>query len=673
MNNKFQIRQNAKKVFENFIANDSKKILFVLGDKFSGKTSFLRNSSLALSNTSFANFKDSKLNSPIIVNLLDNKTFLHKSETSLPKLLQELKKDLFLFLDCLTLKNQNLNEFFEFLDFVKIENKSNLKLVISLNPFNSFGNFILEDLENYEVLNLGFFTENETIEFTKDNYPKLDSNFLYSLTNGNIYYTKLLAEYFTKTSAKEIQTKELLKFLENDSSALNWIWKRFDTTKKAVLYFLVSTELKTKLVEKVCDEVTALNGNLTSNQVLEAISELQTLGLVEENENYLNFTIPFLNQFLLSEITRVDIQKDFEKEFKLTKIHLELGLIQFENEDYIDSVENFKKVLDRQSGNFEAKINLVNALKFYPNTLPEIKLYYFESLYKSNPHQAKEIYLEFINSLSDKVRFQKLEKIAQDFPNDKTIQKSVLEMIFKNLEPKSFEEISTTLSKKLDESNWILKNFKPELNNFLSKINSNEKSDSNSLIPILEKILSTDSNDLQTQKQLYNSYSSNWQTEFSSFHFDNFTKTVNETDWIKENFQDEINDLLNDYFDASLKSEKFDLIIKMYDVVPEFLSPYNFYPFVKAANENSNNKIKDLIEKRKAKGLEKGYKKGFESGKQKGLTKGLDLGEREGYEIGVKEGYQTGFNEGLQKGKAKGMDIGYKKGFQQGRSESRRH
>ncbi len=637
MDNKFQVRQNEKQVFDNFLANKTQKTLFVLGDKFSGKTSFLRNSALALENATFANFRDSKLNSPTLVNVLDNKTFLHKKEISLQLLLPELKDEI-LFLDCLTLKNQNLNEFFEFLDFIKTEANSSVKIVISLNSFNSFGEFLLNNFDNYGILNLSFFTKEETQEFIKSNYATLDSNLLYSLTNGNIYYTKLLSEYFTKTSSKEVNLKELHKFLENDSTQLNWIWKRFDTTKKAVLYFLVSNDLTTKLVEKVCDEVTALNDNLTSNQVLEAINELKTLGLVEEKENYLEFTIPFLAQFILSEITRENLQKDFEKEFKLTKIHLELGLIQFENEDYIDAVENFKKVLDRQPGNFEAKLNLATALKFYPNTLPEIKLYFFENLYKSNPHQAKEIYLEFVNSLTDETRFKKLEYIAKDFPNDKAIQKSVLETIFKELKTKSIEEISSTLSEKLDESNWIL-----------------------------------DSSDLKTQKLLFSSYSSIWETEFSSFHFDNFTQTVNEFDWIKGNFQNEINDFLKNYFDISLKSEKFDLIIKMYDVVPEELNPFNFYPFVKAANENSNNKIKDLIEKRKAKGLEKGYKKGFQTGKEKGLAKGLDLGEREGYEIGVKEGYQNGFKEGSVKGHEKGMDIGYQKGFQQGRSESRRH
>lgn len=670
MENKFQQIQIADKIFQDFFKSECQKFLFVIGDKFSGKTSFLRNKSLEIENSIFANFKDSKLNSPTIVNQIDSKTFLHKSEESLPKLIQGLqeKNNQILFLDCLEIKNQNLNEFFELIDF--LHSSQNIKFVISLNTFDSFDKFLEENFEEFNVLKLGLLTKDETKNFVKSNFPSLKHEQLYSLTNGHLFYTKLLCEYFTKNQSDKIIEKDFLKFLESESTSINWIWKRFDVTKKAILFFLYSDTLKIKLIEKVCDEVTALNENLTSNQVLEAISELKTLGLIQENQNELRFTIPFLKNFLLNEITVESLKTDFVKEFKLTKIHLELGLIQFENEDFIDSVENFKKVLDRQPGNFEAKLNLATALKFYPNTLPEIKLYFFENLYNSNSHRTKEIYLKFVNTLDEEKKFVKLQKIANDFPDDINVQKSVLDLTFQKLDSKSLEEISQSLLEKLENSKWILQNFETELNRFLKPLTGKENS--KVLIPIFEKILSEYPNDFDTQKLLFSSYSNVWEKEFSSFFFENFTKIVNETKWLKSNFQKEMNDFLNKHFTKSLELQNFDLIVKMYDVIPDFLSPYSFYPFVQEANETSHNKIKKLIEKRKEKGLEKGYKKGFESGKVKGFEKGLDLGEREGYEIGVKEGYQIGFNEGSEKGFDKGMDIGYQKGFQQGRSESRR-
>ncbi len=676
-NNLFKSQIEVIKKISNFVTKETEKnVLILFGENKSGKTFLLKNLQENPPNGTKSffldfNFENDFRTAELLKEISDVIKLTHEEYSY-----SGTDEKLVLFLDNFFVPK---NEEKLFTELFEIANKnSKIKFVLSSTYSEDTLNKLNSDFRNNsDFIHLQYLNFEDVSKFLKTfTNPKFTPdaiNRIFSLTEGQPYISEKMGEYlFNHLKIKGINSisknevdKNLIAVIKGLKDELFWFHHELSAPEKTCLFLIADqisgggkTDFKT--IKEELGKLLSESLEINANTILDNLSKLNIIK--KQSKNEYNLRIPLFNKWVESEFNKNSLKEELIKFQKLISMYLDLGKIQFENEDYQEAKKNFLKVVQQNPDNFEAfhQLAIVYQKGNFGNS--EKIMNFYQKAYSLKPDEVKKDFLEFLLNYSQKEpsNFGVLEKLLALEPNNPESQKRLLNYYFIKWEKELTNNNFDSFQKALNTQNWILTDFKDEVLEFMLNIfpyfsKSNRIEDFNL---ILTKLTNENKSE-KMQEKLLETYLSDWKEKSQKGIYEPIVKVMNSEKWLVDNYFEKLDSYFEELIVELLQNDKFENVVKVFEIIPNDFDHNKLYPFVKKANEMLKSELTDLIQNIESVSFEEANKRGFKEGEKIGFKEGLADGKTKGIENGKKVGYEKGYKDGFEEGNTKGYEKGY--------------
>ncbi|KAA3600440.1 MAG: hypothetical protein DWQ06_09355 [Calditrichaeota bacterium] len=673
----FKSQIEVKNKISNFLTKETENNTLVLfGENKCGKTFLLKN---LVENPQKGikpfyfdfDFKNDFRTAELLKEISDVIKLTHKEYS-----FSGLDEKLTLFLDNFFIP-QNEEKLFNELTELASKNPK-IKFILS----SSFSEDSLNSLnpsfrKNSEFVHLQYLNFEDVSKFLKTfSNPKFTPdaiNRIFSLTEGHPFISEKIGEYlFNHSKIKGINSisknevdKNLIAVIKGLKDELFWFHNELNASEKTFLFIIADQILgggKTdfKTLKEELDKILPKAMEIKAQTILDNLTKLNIIK--KQSKNEFNLRIPLFNKWAESEFEKDALKSELVKFQKLISMYLDLGKIQFENEDYQEAKKNFLKVVQQNPDNFEAFQLLAIVYQKGKFGSDERILNFYEKAYSLKPEKVKKDFLNFLLEYSQKEpsNFGVLEKLLAIEPNNPESQKRLLNYYFIKWEKELANQNFDSFQKAINTQNWILTDFKDEVLEYILNIfpyfsKSNKIEEFNSIL--LE--LTNKEKPVQLKEKLLETYLNDWKEKSQMGIYEPIIQVLESETWLIENYFEKLDSYFEELIEQLLLNENFENVVKVFEIVPNNFDHNKLYPFVKKANEMIKSELTDLIQNIESVSFEEANERGFKEGEKIGFKEGLADGKTKGILNGKKIGYEKGFKDGFEEGNTKGYEKGY--------------
>lgn len=673
----FKNQSELRKKISNFILGENEKnVLVLFGENKCGKTfllkDLLRNPPQSAKTFYFDfKFENDFRTAELLKEISDVIKLTHEEFAN-----STLDEKLTLLLDNVFTPNNDAKlyeELFEVasknqqIEFVLGSTFSEETLNSLVNDFKKKADFQLLHYLNFEDVSKFLKT------FSNPKFSPDAINRIFFLTEGHPFISQKIGEFLHNHSkikginsiSKSEVEKNLIAIVKGLKDELFWFHHELTAPEKTCLFVIADqiggggkTDFKT--VKREFEKLLPEDLEINVQTILTNLSKLNIIKRHSKNEFILR--IPLFTKWVESEFSESLLKVEMVKFQKLISMYLDLGKIQFENEDYKEAKKNLLKVVQQNPDNFEAfhQLAIVYQKGSFGNS--EIIMDFFQKAYSLKPETVRNDFLSFLLDYSQKEpsNFNVLEKLLALEPNNPESQKRLLNYYFLKWEKELAEQNFDSLNKALESKNWILNDFREQVLEFLlgvfhyfSKANKIDE------FSTLLKKLSNNEKSSTLKNKLFETYLKDWSVKANAGIFEPISKVLAKDSWLISEYFEKLDSFFETLIEELLLKDKFENVVKVFELLPPQFDHNKLYPFVKKANEMIKSELTDLIQNIESVSFEASKEKGFKEGEKIGFKEGLNEGKTKGIQNGKKVGYEKGFKDGFEEGNKKGYEKGY--------------